>query len=194
MHHHREVRAVEGAGVDEVDLAAATLLSRGTEHRHAQAGLVGDGSQGDPRSNRGRGDDVVPTGVADSGQGVVLGADDELRPRRPCPSGERGGEPVRTPLDVEPSLFEQVSASSSSAYLLVGELRIGRDGVRERDELGGYGVEPLPRRRGHGGGEGSGGHPRILSHGSGAQGVEPVPWTSCAASWDTSGTSRCWTS
>jgi hypothetical protein len=57
------------------DLAAAALLGRRAEHPHRQAERRRPPRPGPARPPRGGGDDVVPAGVADVGQGVVLGAD-----------------------------------------------------------------------------------------------------------------------
>ena len=50
------------------------------EDAHGEPELVRHGGQGEAGADRGRGDDVVPAGVAHVGQRVVLGADghDEL--------------------------------------------------------------------------------------------------------------------
>ena len=80
VHHHRRGSVFEGAGVNQLDLAPASLLGRGTEHRYPNSQLLGQGGHRHPCSGRRRGDDVVAAGVADLGQGVVLAADDHSWP------------------------------------------------------------------------------------------------------------------
>ncbi len=64
------------------DLAAAALLGRCAEHGDREPEVVGEPGQSEPGADRGGGDDVVPAGVADPGQRVVLRADrDVQRPR-----------------------------------------------------------------------------------------------------------------
>ena len=75
VHHHRRVDAVEHALVQHDDLAAAALFGRGAEDLHGDAEFVGERSEREARADRGAGDHVVATGVADAGQRVVLGAD-----------------------------------------------------------------------------------------------------------------------
>ena len=62
--HHRGVGAVEGAALEEQDLAAAALLGRRAEHGDGEAEVVGHAGQGHPRPERRGGDEVVPAGVA----------------------------------------------------------------------------------------------------------------------------------
>ena len=85
--------AVEGAPLEHEDLAAAALLGRGAQHLDGEAQVVGHLGQGQAGTDGGGGDDVVAAGVADAGQGVVLGADgDGERPR--AGGGHEGGGQV----------------------------------------------------------------------------------------------------
>jgi hypothetical protein len=65
--HHRGVDAVEHAGVEHQDLAAAALLGRRPDDLHGEAELVGERREREPGPDRGRGDDVVAARVADPG-------------------------------------------------------------------------------------------------------------------------------
>ena len=47
VHHHRGVDVIEVAGVDQVDLAAATFLGGCAEQGHRDVQFVGDGTQSD---------------------------------------------------------------------------------------------------------------------------------------------------
>ena len=95
--HHRHVDAVEGAPLEQQDLAAAALLGRGADDPHGHAEVVGHGGQGQARADGGRGDHVVAAGVADPGQRVVLGADGDLQRGRCPPSASKAVGSPPTP-------------------------------------------------------------------------------------------------
>jgi len=90
-----------GAGVgargDELELAAAAFLGGGAEQadaaRPARVGLEGGGGA-EEGGQRGRGDQVVPAGVADAREGVVLGVEDDQVAAGAEVGGEGGREPV----------------------------------------------------------------------------------------------------
>ena len=65
------------------DLAAAALLGRVPEHPHGEAQLVGHLGQSEAGPDGRGGDDVVAAGMADAGEGVVLGADGHDQRARP---------------------------------------------------------------------------------------------------------------
>ena len=67
--------AVEHALVEHDDLAAAAFLGRGAEDLDGDAEVVGQRRERQAGADRGGGDDVVATRMADAGQRVVLGAD-----------------------------------------------------------------------------------------------------------------------
>ena len=69
------------------DLAAAALLGRRAEDDDPAAELLGQARRGEPGAEAGGGDDVVPAGVADAGQRVVLAqhGDGRARAARPAP-------------------------------------------------------------------------------------------------------------
>ena len=75
VNHERGVDAVEAAPLHHEDLPAAALLCRCAEHAHCDSELVRKRSQREGGPDRGRCDDVVPAGVADLRQRVVLRAD-----------------------------------------------------------------------------------------------------------------------
>ena len=83
--HHRGVDVAEVARVDEPDLAATALLGGGAQHADAQTQVGGHGRERQRGPERGGTDDVVATGVTDSGQGVVLRADGDVQRSRPEP-------------------------------------------------------------------------------------------------------------
>ena len=79
--HHRGVDAVEGPGSDHEDLAAAALLGRGAQDHDPSAAAPRPARRRRARAEPGGGDDVVPAGVADAGQGVVLAQHGDGRAR-----------------------------------------------------------------------------------------------------------------
>ena len=76
MDQHRGCGIVEGAGIDQVDLAAAALLRGSSEDGDPDPKFLGQAGQGRSGADRGCRDYVVTTGVPYSGQGVILAADD----------------------------------------------------------------------------------------------------------------------
>src|SRR5439155_1889211 len=78
VHHHGRVRVREDAALEELDLAAAALLGGGADDAHREADVIGDARGGDARADGDGGDQVVPAGVADAGEAVVLGAQGQV--------------------------------------------------------------------------------------------------------------------
>ena len=78
MDHHRRVDAVEGAGLDEPDLAAAALLGGRAEERDAQAELVGHGRQRNGRPTEAAAMTLWPQACPTVGKRVVFGADRDV--------------------------------------------------------------------------------------------------------------------
>ena len=90
--HHGGVDALEGAPLGEEHLAAAALLGRRAEHDHPAAELVGERGRGEPGAEPGGADDVVPAGVADLREGVVLAEHRDGRAVGAGPGDEGGVE------------------------------------------------------------------------------------------------------
>jgi hypothetical protein len=132
--HHREVRAVEAAGAQHQDLAAPTLLGGGTEDPDREAELVGQRCQGQPGTDGGRRDDVVAARVPDPRQGVVLGADRHRQGPGAGLRDDRGVEPRRPVLDVEPSRGQCLGHPARGVVLLESQLGVGVDRVGQRDQ------------------------------------------------------------
>ncbi len=167
--HHRGVDALERTRVDQVGLAATDLLGRRAEHREPEPALDGQGAECGTGAQGGGRDHVVPAGVADLGQGVVLGADHQVRSGRADPGSERRGEAVRRRLDLEAVPAEEVDAPLGGSVLVVGELRVRRDGVGDAEDLVGDRTDPAADELHVRGGRGpvGGCHgPSILSHSS----------------------------
>ena len=75
VHHHRGVDAVEGAPVEQEDLAPAALLGGRAEDAHREAEVVGHPGECQAGADGGGGDDVVAAGMAHAGQRVVFRTD-----------------------------------------------------------------------------------------------------------------------
>ena len=95
--HHRRVDAVERALLGHEDLAAAALLGRRAEDDDPAAELVGERGGGQPGAEPGGADDVVPAGVADAGQGVVLAQHGDRRARRRRPGAAKAVSRPKAP-------------------------------------------------------------------------------------------------
>jgi hypothetical protein len=92
VRHHGERDVVEEGLLDEVHFPAGGLLRRGAQDLHRNIELLCDVGERQRSPHRGGCVHVVPAGVADAGQAVVLHAErhDEL-PAAPA-SAERGGQ------------------------------------------------------------------------------------------------------
>jgi hypothetical protein len=79
MQHERRVHALEDAVLGERDLAASALLGRRPDHQDVPGERPTGLRQGQAGPERAAGDDVVPAGVPDARQRVVLGQDRDGR-------------------------------------------------------------------------------------------------------------------
>ncbi|WP_376699947.1 hypothetical protein, partial [Streptomyces cacaoi] len=127
--HHREVHPVEDAALQRMDPAAAALLRRGAEHRDAQAEFVGDRGRSGGGADGARGDHVVPAGVAEPGQRVVLGAHAHVQRARVEGGGERGGQPAGAGDERVAEGVQCLARPACGLLLLPGGLRAGVDRV-----------------------------------------------------------------
>src|SRR5213596_1047246 len=106
MDHERGIDAVEQTLVDEEDLAAPAFLGRAADDEDATAELVGQARGGQTSAQPGGGDDVVPTGVPEARQGVVLAEDRDRRSRGSRPADERGLDAERRALRLDALVLE----------------------------------------------------------------------------------------
>ena len=144
--HHRGVDIVEEAALDEADLAAAALLGRRAQQRQLEAQLIGQRRQRQRSTQAGGADDVVAAGMADAGQRVVLGADGDVQRARAELADDRGGHVAVATLGLEAGRLERVGQPGGSLLLLVAELGVLVDAVRELDEPGVGSLERGSRR------------------------------------------------
>jgi len=135
VHHHRGVDAGEGAALEHEDLAAAAFLGGGAEHSHGDPEVVGERRQRERRRDRSGRDHVVPAGMSDAGQGVVLRTDaEDQRPaaHRRTQRGRQVGDPA---LHGEAGRGELVTHPGAGALLLEADLGVGVQPVRQGDHL-----------------------------------------------------------
>ncbi len=106
--HHRRGHPGEGAGVDQIDLAAEVLLGGRPQHANRDAQFFCQGSQRCPGTTGCGGDDVVAAGVPDLGQRVVLGADHNFGPTVAHPGVEAGRQIPCRVFHLEAFAFEKI--------------------------------------------------------------------------------------
>ena len=143
--HEGRVDPVEGARSDERDLAAAALLGRRADRAHPAAGLLGQRRSGQAGAEAGGGDDVVPAGVADPRQGVVLAEHGDERPPAPGAGGEGGVDPVGGALDGQAGRLEDPRQQVVGEALLVVGLGVLVDLVGDVEEELAAGLHLLPQ-------------------------------------------------
>ncbi|WP_371801297.1 hypothetical protein OHA38_37365 [Streptomyces sp. NBC_01732] len=121
VHHHRHCHIVEGAAFEHQHLAASLLLGRGAEELHPAAEFVGDRGQRDRRARTGGADDVVPAGMADLGQRVVLRAHPDRQVTTAVLGGQRRRQIAHRAIHGETGVLQQYREP------------FGGPGLRERD-------------------------------------------------------------
>ena len=125
VHHHGGMNTVEHAGVEHHDLAAAPFFGGGSKYRDGDPEVVRQCRQCQPRPHRRRCDDVVPAGMTDSRQGVVLGADADVQWPAASGGSECGGQPSHAGGDGEAGVVAQrLSHPCRRSFFLVGQFRV----------------------------------------------------------------------
>src|SRR5689334_8514124 len=145
--HHGRVHLLEHARVHETDLARAALL--GGRADDVDASREGEraqrGRDGGPGAGPGGGDHVVPAGVADVRQRVVLGHDRDggagAGPRDGGPEG--GGQPAHPALHRRAVGGQEVGEPAGGLVLLEAQLGVGVDLVADALELVGQAIDRL---------------------------------------------------
>ncbi len=128
MEHHRRVDFLEDAGVDQPDLAAATLLGRRADDEHATAQAIERLGQRNPGPGGGGRDQVVAAAVAEPTKRVVFGEEGNRRAGSIPARGDEGGGCVSdADLDPKTVLLEQLGQPGDGLPLFVGDLGIGMD-------------------------------------------------------------------
>jgi hypothetical protein len=132
VHHQCGVDALERPALDHLDLAPASLLGGRAQQEDPPAQLVGQRRRGEARAEAGGRDDVVPAGVPDAGERVVLAEDGDGWAFAGLDGGAEGGlHAAHALLDLEALLAEELREPGTGLDLLIRELRIVVD-VRGR--------------------------------------------------------------
>ncbi len=133
--HHRRVHPVEGPRLQQQRLARPAFLGRCADHPYGEPELLGVRGEPECCAEAGGGDQVVPAGVPEAGQRVVLA--DECDGDRPAAErrAERGGQAVRGCGDGVAVGAQQFGAPGGRAVLLEGGLGVGVDAAAEREQL-----------------------------------------------------------
>ncbi len=135
MDHHRCGNILEGAGLDQIHLASPCFLGGSSEDGDPYPQLVGESGEGDSGAEGGGGDDVMPTGVADFGEGVVFTTNDHSGSRRADGGFERGLQTVGRVGDGEPVVAEKRGKPEGGLVLGVRQLRVVVHPNRDLPEL-----------------------------------------------------------
>ncbi len=183
--HERGVDALERAPAGEQDLPAASLLGRRAHHDHPSAQLLGQRRGGQAGAEAGGGDDVVPAGVPDPGQRVVLAQHRDRRAGGAGSGHERGVEPVRRPLHLEALVGEDAGEEVVGELLLVVQLRVGVDLVRGIHEEAAASLHRLSQALLGGDEVGGGGHVSNASRGAGPASRAGCPPRAGPGRWGT---------
>jgi len=106
-------------------------LRPGSDDLDGEAELVCLVPECEGRSERAGGDDVVPAGVADAGQRVVLSADRQHQVAMATARREGGGKLAHTLVDVEAVLLKGAGQERRRVVLLERRLGVGVDGMAD---------------------------------------------------------------
>ena len=127
--HQGGVDTVEGPGAEQELLAPATLLRRRTHDPDPAAELLGQPRQRQPRPESGGGDHVVPAGVAQTGERVVLAQHGDQGALRPDVGDEGRVDPEGVRGRIQPGLRQCGDEDVVGMVLLEAELRVLPDVV-----------------------------------------------------------------
>ena len=141
VRHHRDIDVGERALVHHDHLAAVHLLGRRAEDDDARVGRVDRLDERDGRPDACRRDQVVPAGVADVRERVVLGADGDGDGAVPPLAAERRLHAVDAGLDIEPLRLDERDELADGVVLLEREFGMRMDLTRDADELVGNVVD-----------------------------------------------------
>ena len=115
------------------------------ENQQATAQVLHDLRRRQSRAEAGGGDDVVPAGVADAGQRVVLAEERHEGSLGPGAGREGRLHAVGLPLDLQPRLLGRPGEQIMGEVLLESQLGVLVDAVGDLGELGGACLHRGPR-------------------------------------------------
>ena len=136
MDHHRHVHVVEAARANERDLPATALLRRGADGRELARELVHHRAHPDGRGDADHRDEVVPAGMPDLGERVVLLEDRDRWPGRSTlrVAAVRGLDVLVAALHGESRPLQELGDPERGLALLICQLRFRVNGARQREE------------------------------------------------------------
>jgi len=124
MHQHRGVGAGKDPGLDQRDFPAPLLLGRAADQQHLARARRKDRLHGQGGAQGRRPDDVVPAGVAQPGQRVVLGQERDPGLARPGVPREGRGQPGHAAGHHEVVPLQDGGEPLGRLELLVRQLRV----------------------------------------------------------------------
>jgi hypothetical protein len=77
--HHRQMRTIKGAALEQQDLSAAAFLSRCTDHPHRQPQFVSHCGKGHSSTYGGGGNHVMATSVTNTGKRLIFSTDHHMQ-------------------------------------------------------------------------------------------------------------------
>jgi hypothetical protein len=147
MNHHRCVQAGECAALEQQNLATGVtdLLCGRAHHADRQPHLIGDPGGSERGTDGGGGDDVVPAGVSDAWQGVVLGANGDVQGTRASAGAKCGRQIANALLHAESGIAQQLAQPPRGLLLLETELRVRVNTMTQSDQVLAGDLEALAR-------------------------------------------------
>ena len=136
VEHHRGIDALERARFEQADLAASVFFGGRPEELDRALEVRGVPREREERTDGRPGDEVVPAGVTDLGQGVVFGKEGDPRsPARAHPSAERRLHPTERAFDLDfCHVFDELRDPAAGLLFLEAELRMLVNATRKRDQ------------------------------------------------------------
>jgi FAD:protein FMN transferase len=136
MEHHRGVDAFERARLEQADLAASVFLGRCPEELDRALDVRGVPREREERTDRRPGDEVVPAGMTDLGQRVVLGKQgDPGSPSRAHAGAEGRLHSAERAFDRDfCHVFDELRDPAARLLFLEAELRMLVDATRKCDQ------------------------------------------------------------
>ena len=136
MDQHGRVDAFKSSSFKQEDLAAGipNLLGGGPDDLDGQAKIIGHLRRGDTRAGRYGRHEIMPAGMSDFGQGIVLGADSKMERTGACSRAKGGGEITNPCLNLETGTGEDLGDPAAGLLFSKAQLRVVVNAMREIDQ------------------------------------------------------------
>lgn len=131
MGHHGQRDVIKKALFDQFHLAARGLFCRSSEDLDRQAQLIGHGRQRQGRTHSAGRIDVVPAGVTDRWQSVILHAEGHHEVAASAARTERGWLQRLAPVETEIGRLQKAPDPLDGTKFLAAKLRIRVDSVTQ---------------------------------------------------------------